>query len=319
MTVVSRSAAWRRGAVSLAPVLILAMLLQANQVGAAGGGQRNTRDAMRLTARAVELIAEERLPQALEELESAIAADPEYWEAHYQKGRVLGLLNRDLEARDALLTAAELNPGHAHTHYLAWLTAYAIMDYETAWDQAIRASLAGTDMNDKFLQMYAESEPPADFAARVRAPRVFVAEVDTREIFARAELPFNRNPLAGAPQIEDRSSDVAGVERVQERAFDLMRVQRFMRDALSDSLLFGVVLQPNRAKYGMVISVDAIESNAPVGIEGYVRLFDAESGDVVFHRPLLLRDITSVAVMHGELARFVNLLELWVMNVEQQD
>ncbi len=299
-------------------MLILATLFQANQVGA-GGGQRDTQEAARLTARAVELVAEERASQALEELESAIVADPEYWEAYYQKGRALGLLDRDAEARDALLTASELNPGHAHTHYLAWLTAYAIKDYETAWDQAIRASLAGIDMNDKFLQMYAESEPPADFAARVRAPRVYVAEVDTREIFARAELPFNRNPLAGAPEIENRPSDVAGVERVQERAFDLMRLQRFMRDALSDSLLFGVVLQPNRAKYGMVISLDSIGRSAPVAIQGYVRLFDAETGDVVFHRPLLLRDITSVAVMHGELARFVNLLELWVTGIERQD
>ncbi len=302
----------------LAPVILVAMLLQVNQVGASGG-QRNTRDAVRLTARGVELIVEERASQALEELESAIVADPEYWEAHYQKGRALGLLNRDAEARDALLKAAELNPGHAHTHYLAWLTAYALMDYETAWDQAIRASLAGTDMNDKFLQMYAESEPPADFAARVRAPRVYVADVDTREIFARAELPFNRNPLAGAPDIEDRPSDVAGVERVQERAFELMLVQRFMREALSDSLFFGVVLQPDRARYGMVISVDSIERNAPVSIEGYVRLFDAESGDVVYHRSLDLHDITSRAVLNGELKRFVNELELWVRTVERQN
>lgn len=174
-------------------------------------------------------------------------------------------------------------------------------------------------MNDKFLQMYAESEPPADFAARVRAPRVYVADVDTREIFARAELPFNRNPNAGAPEIEERPSDVAGVERVQERAFELMLVQRFMREALSDSLFFGVVLQPDRAKYGMLISVDSIERSAPVAIEGYVRLFDAETGDVVYHRSLDLHDITSRAVLNGELERFVNELELWVKSVERQN
>lgn len=274
---------------------------------------QSEREAARLTEVGTKLIIGERLREAIQELDNAIQADAEYWEAHYQKGRALGLLERYLEARDALLIAAELNPGHAHTHYLAWLASYRIGDYETAWDQAIRASLAGMDMNDKFMEMFYESEPPVDFAQRVRAPKIYIAEIDTREVSARAEQPFNRNPLSGGdPTLSGRPSDIMGVDRVMERQLELARVQRSIREGLSDSPYFGVVLRPEAAKYAMVIAVDAIGETPPVELESYIRLLDVESGETVYHRRLMFRDVSAETMLYGEIKRFVVELELWL-------
>ena len=274
---------------------------------------QSERQAARLTELGTKLIGEERLREAIQELDNAIQADADYWEAHYQKGRALGLLERYLEARDALLIAAELNPGHAHTHYLAWLASSRISDYENAWDQAIRASLVGMDMNDKFMEMFYESEPPVDFAPRVRAPKIYVTEIDTGEVSARAEQPFNRNPMSGGdPTLSGRSSDIMGVDRVLERQLELRRVQRLMREELSDSPYFGVVLRPERAKYGMVIAVDAIGETPPVELETYIRLLDIETGETAYNRRLMFRDMTAETVLYGEIKRFVVELELWL-------
>ncbi len=292
--------------------LLISLLVGGANVSAA---IQNAREAARLTAVGTRLIEEERLREAVQELDNAIQADAEHWEAFYQKGRALGLLERYLEARDALLIAAELNPGHAHTHYLAWLAAARIGDYENAWDQAIRASLAGMDMNDKFMDMFYESEPPVDFAQRVRAPKIYVAEIDTGEVFARAEQPFNRNPMSGGdPTLSGRSSDVMGVDRVMERQLELTRVQRLMREELSDSPYFGVVLRPDGAKYSMVIAVDAIGETAPVELETYIRLLDIETGETAYNRRVMFRDITAETVLYGEIKRFAAELELWLEN-----
>lgn len=281
---------------------------------AAQAQEPDTEAAIELTERATELIREERLGEALSLLEQAIAADDEYWEAHYQQGRVYGMREDFLLARDALLRAAELNPGHAHTHRLAWEAAWRLGDYDNAWDQAIRASLAGVDMNQRFLEMYGVSDPPEDFEQRIQAPRIYVAGVSLDEIEARAQLPFNRNPASGGiGTISGRPAYTEGMNRANENAFNLWRLRNNVRDAVFRAPYLGSVIDLELADYVLGISVDALGEAVPVWMEGYLRLYDAESGEVVYFTPLELRDISSETILFGEIERKVVDLQQWML------
>ena len=185
-------------------------------------------------------------------------------------------------------------------------------DYATAWDQAIRASLAGEDMNQLFVDMFYQSPPPDDFEVRIKAAKVYVASSQTDEVDARAELPYNSNPQSGGSgTISGRPDYTMGSNRVNESAADILRMERTFRGALSDSPYFGVVLNPQWADYVLVVSIDAIGERAPVWLQGYVRLYDIVSGDAVWYRSVRLDDISAQAITYGELARLVNLMSVW--------
>lgn len=294
-------------------LVTIAMLSWSGLAGARQISSGDTTEAARLTESAVEKIDAGELVAALDDLELAIEADQEYWEAWYQKGRALGLLQQFPESRDALLQAAELNPGHGHTHRLAALAASQAEDYETAWDQAIRASLAGQDMNQMFVDMFYKSPPPDDFEVRIKAATVFVASSQTDEIDALADLPYNSNPQSGGSgTISGRPAYTMGSDRVNENAADILRMERAFRNVLSDSPYFGVVVDPQWAKYILVVSIDELGERSPVHLDGYVRLYDVVSGDAVWFRSIELDDITSQSVTHGELARLTNLMSLWL-------
>jgi len=301
---------------SIRPALWLLAIILLAWIGSTEARQSSRGDAdeaERLTEVAVKKIEAGELVAAIDDLDLAIEADQEYWEAWYQKGRALGLLQQFAESRDALLQAAELNPGHGHTHRLAAIAASRAEDYETAWDQAIRASLAGQDMNQMFVDMFYKSPPPDDFEVRIKAATVFVASSRTDEIDALAELPYNSNPQSGGSgTISGRPDYTMGSSRVNENAADILRLERSFRNALSDSASFGVVLDPQWAEYILVLSIDELGERAPVRLKGYVRLYHVVRRDAVWFRSINLADITAQAVTYGDLARFVNLMSLWL-------
>ena len=274
--------------------------------------QQDTEQAIELTARAAEMIKENRLGEALELLEQAAEADDTYWEAYYQQGRIFGMRDDFLMARHMLLKASQLNPGHASTHRLAWEAAYRIGDYENAWDQAIRASLAGIDMNQWFLEMYGKSDPPEDFELRINSPRIYVSGVDISEIEARNQLPFNRNPATGGVgTISGRPAYAEGLNRANENAFNLVLVRNSLRDAVFRAPYLGTVLDVELADYVLGISVDALSEAEPVRMEGYLRLYDASTGEVVYFTLLNLRNISSEASLFGEMQRQIVELQNW--------
>jgi tetratricopeptide (TPR) repeat protein len=292
----------------------LVLCLLATVSGAGAAPRQDTALSATLTDEAADLIQEGRLAEALELLDQAIAADQDYWQAYYQRGRLFGMREDYLQARDALLRAGELNPGHAHTHRLAWEAAYRLGDYENAWDQAIRASLAGVDMNQWFLEMYGKAEPPEDFEQRIRAPRIFVSALDLGEVEARSQLPFNRNPTTGGiGTISGRPAYTEGVNRANENAFNLMRVRNTVRDAVARAPYLGSVLSLELADYVLGISVDALGEGIPVSMQGYLRLYDAGSGEAIYFTPLNLRDISSDALLFGEIERQIIELQQWTL------
>ncbi len=295
------------------------LLLTLATVPAIAAQQQDTEAAVELTARATEMIKENRLGEALELLEQAVEADDTYWETYYQQGRIFGMREDFLMARHVLLKASQLNPGHASTHRLAWEAAYRIGDYENAWDQAIRASLAGMDMNQWFLEMYGKSDPPEDFEMRIKSPRIYVSGVDISEVAARNQLPFNRNPATGGiGTISGRPAYAEGLNRANENAFNLVLVRNSLRDAVFRAPYLGTVLDLELADYVLGTSVDALSEAEPVRLEGYLRLYDASTGEVVYFTLLNLRNISSEASLFGEMQRQVIELESWTMQRNRQ-
>ncbi len=273
--------------------------------------------AVRASENAARLIQESRLQEALETLDRAIDADDEYWEAHYQRGRVLGLMLRWQESRDALLRATELNPGHGHSHRLASIAAVNIEDWDTAWDQAIRAQLAGEDMTQSLLGLYEQSPPPADFALRIKAAAVFVADIDTSTILADLDLPTNFDPTAatGTGQRQGRASDL-GDSALSQSSLDLIRLQRAMRRALAESSSLAVVLDPGRAKFILAIQLTDISTSQPNSARGYFRLIDIERREVVYRQPIDIPNLGSTPVIAGKLRRYVTDLAAWLAKRE---
>ena len=301
-----------RSAAHLVVGAILALTLAA--LPAIAAPQQDTEKAIELTDRAAEMIKEGRLSEALDLLEQAVEADDTYWQSYYQQGRIFGMNEDFLMARHVLLQASQLNPGHAHTHRLAWEAAYRIGDYENAWDQAIRASLAGTDVNQWFLEMYGKSEPPEDFEQRINAPRVYVGPLQISDVEARNQLPFNRNPATGGiGTISGRPAYAEGLNRANENAFNLARVRNNLRDAIFRAPYLGTVLDLELADYLLVISVESLSDAAPVTMEGYLRLYDTSNGDAVYFTSITLRDISTDASLFGEMQRQVIELQNWAV------
>ena len=273
--------------------------------------------AVRASEDAARLIQESRLQEALETLDRAIDADDEYWEAHYQRGRVLGLMSRWQESRDALLRATELNPGHGHSHRLASIAAVNIEDWDTAWNQAIKAQLAGEDMTQSLLGLYEQSPPPADFALRIKAAAVFVADIDTSTILADLDLPTNFDPEAptGTGQRQGRASDL-GDSAISQSSLDLIRLQRAMRRALAESSSLAVVLDPGRAKFILAIQLTDISTSQPNSVKGYFRLIDIERREIVYRQPIDIANLGSTPVIAGKLRRYVTDLAAWLAKRE---
>ena len=299
------SRAIRTPGVALAVFLLLAAI----PAGGVPPPQRAT--AVAATQEAVGLIEASRLDEALDALDRAIEADGEYWEAYYQRGRVFGLMSRWQEALDALVRATELNPGHGHSHRLSSLAAINLEEWGTAWDQAINAQLAGQDMTETLLNMYQLSPPPDDFAVRIAAVPVFVADVDTTAATADIDLPTNFNPESAMGARQGRASDLED-SAISQSALDLIRLQRAMRYALSESPGLAVVLDPGRARFILSMQITEITTTQPHAAKGYFRLIDIQEQEIIYRQPVDISNLESTPVIAPLLRRYVTDMSAWL-------
>ncbi len=290
----------RRVAAGLSLALSAALLLIAADAALA-----QSSNAVVGTDQAAKLIQEDRLAEALEQLDRIIDRSAEYWEAHYQRGRALALMGRMQEARDALVWAVTLNPGFAHGHYLAWLAALELEDYGTAWEQAISAELAGLDMSEQFPRLTAVAQVPEDILDRLGAPRVFVAPFNTDEIEGNAELPYNRNPQVEENRISQRPDAIQGSFRLQEAAPELLELHRQMRLAIQRAPYLGLTLDPGNATVYVQLTLDTIGERSPRQLDGTLQAVAVETGEVRWQREVTLRDISSVGAIVPEIERYI--------------
>lgn len=241
-------------------------------------------------SRGMELIQGGQAEAALEQFQAAIEASPELAAAHYYAGMALGQLQRFEESLERFLVAAELDPGNGQIHVMACRTAYSLQDYEEAWNQGIFAAQAGVDMSEAFVGLEQVSSRPADFDARMSAPRMFVAEIDLSRVGA-----VDANP----DEITSSSS------RVAAGLADFVETRRQLRDALARSEYFGVVNAPERATYVMLIEVDDVSSD-----QALMKLIDPQSGEVVHSRPVRLPP--PGAALRSAADRLVSSLAMWL-------
>ncbi len=267
--------------------------------GGGGGGQGSQEGAVALTQRGVELVDEEKLEEALEVFEQAIEAGENYGMAHYQRGRALALMGRMEEAEESLLHATRLQPGFPHGHQLAALAAQQLGDYETAWDQAVRAVLAGVEPS-AFGGLQQASPAPADVQERLAAWKVFVVGVDTRELIARGRMPDNAR--GGVADIRTTLGQVQA---------DLLEMQRLVSNAISDTPGFGLVPNAELARYLLVISPESIRADPRHTMEGEFRLLEVEGNSVAFVRPVSFRNLSAESAVTVEIEQFIDLIENW--------
>jgi len=122
----------------------------------------------------IDRLSQGETTEALVEFNLAVQSDPYSWEAHYHSGKTLILTGQMQEAQRALLSAAGLGPGRGHVHGFACRASLALEDYETAWDQVIKARLAGIDTTVELMLLRQRSAAPANLEERLRAPTIYI-------------------------------------------------------------------------------------------------------------------------------------------------
>ena len=224
-----------------------------------------------------ELIAEGELESALLILDRALRADPGYAPAYFNRAIARADLGRLEEAQQDALQAASLSPGIADTHELAMLISMDIGDGDAAWEQAIQAGQAGSNLRRHFERLDATGPAPADFDARVSAPTIMVARpyTDTTNLLM----------------------DTA-----------LAKVFQTVRRELAAAPLLGVVVDPSAAQYIMTIRGDRLSSGRPRRLEGQMIVTEL-SGREVYSKVLLLNDVDSPTRIGADMARFLVDLE----------
>jgi tetratricopeptide (TPR) repeat protein len=280
------------------PALVFALLLTTLFV--AGSASAQSQRAVELTEGAAGLIAEQDYETAIRECDKAIEEDGTYWKAWFERGRALAMSGRMQEGKESLLRATELSPGNADAHRMAALAAQNTEDYEVAWDQAIRAYLAGANPQTVFGGLSAESPEPPDFDERVNAWKVYVAGIDTRELVASAQGPDNTRGRARGTQ-----------EALVEIQPDLVRLQRHVAVAISDSHAFGLVQDPAQAQYYVTISPEEIDAVPRPAMNGQLRLYRADSTEPLYYRAVTFRDLSSEGQVLATLQQVINHMANW--------
>jgi len=265
------------------------------------------------------LIAARQFERALEQLDTIIQQNPTYALAPYLRGMALGNLGREHEALEAFIAAAELNPGWGEAHRLATVAAINTRNLPVAWEQAIKAYQSGTDIAESLNRLLAMERAPSDLDTQLTAARIYVMPLNTEKLAAKQENPWGVDVIGGGARgaIIDpfntsatRATNVGGeqITRSQSSFFNLLMQTR---RSLASSRYFGVVPQQEMAQYLMVIEVDELAGGA---LEGYIKLYDARSGEEAYRRVLKLRNIDSLAELNADIERYINYMEEWFID-----
>lgn len=264
-----------------------------------------------------QMIAARQFERALQQLDAIIRQNPTYAQARYLRGMALGNLGREREALEAFITAAELNPGWGEAHRLATVAAINTRNLPVAWEHAIKAYQSGADVSESLNRLLAMEKAPSDLDTRLTAVRVYVMPLNTEKLAAKQQNPWGVDVIGGAARgtIVDpfntsasRATNVGGeqISRSQSSFFNLLMQTR---RSLADSRYFGVVPQQEMAQYLMVIEVDELAGGA---LEGYIKLYDARSGEEAYRRVLRLRNINSLADLNADMERYIDYMEEWL-------
>lgn len=237
-------------------------------------------------------LRDQQFEAALETFDQIIEENDNVWQAHFFRGMALGNLERIEEAQQSFLQAVELNPGVPDAHRMAAISSLQIEDWETAWDQAIEAQLAGADMSQFFEQLRQVSEEPADFEERLNTIRIAVAN----------------------PDVSDAQADEQMREAVQQSQTELLTINQELGKLVADAGPFTLVQQAEAARYLALFKVQRIDvdddTNQTDGMEGEIRLFEPGGEEPVWRRRISFRNLRLPTVV-SELRRTVDFMVEW--------
>jgi len=147
--------------------------------------------------------------EALIEFNLALESDPYSWEAHFRSGKALLLADQIQGAQRALLSAARLGPGRGKVHGFACRVSLALGDFETAWDQAIRAQQAGIDTTAELMLLRQRSAAPANLEERLHAPTIYI---DYYRVFDLVEQAAMRSVFLALSQELSNEPDIGLID-----------------------------------------------------------------------------------------------------------
>lgn len=313
---------------SIAVVATLAMLLT---VAVPATLAQDREKAAEATEKGLEYLQKEEYENALREFEKALEADDTVWQAWFYQGMALGSLGDAQGAQSAFLRATELNPGNHDINFRAAFASFQIGDFDTAWEQIIRAHQAGRpDMEQYIARLREVSDEPEGLDERLAAPRLFVHEPDIEGVSSSVENPWAREvgsrvdtidnidqqEVGEAPGRVDSTSAASratgsGMRAVTEAMPDIATMMRITRQAIAESSALGLVPQQEASQYVLVIDIDDLAEEGPRRLEGYVKLMDPESGEEVYRRVLELSNINNLGELNAEVRQYVRYLEDW--------
>ncbi len=228
--------------------------------------------------RGEQLALQGQLDDALAAAQQATLVDDELWDAHLLEAAVRWLNGDPEAAMVPLLRSLWLEPGVAGAHKLAWQIHYDRGDDAGAWDQAIRADIAGADMADEIAMLTARSPTPQGLEVRLGAPRVF---------------------LEGQRSDEPESA---------ARLVDLMRA---LARAVSDSPALGLVRDPLEADFFLYIDAEGVDRRRPESLESRIELYDYVQRRL-WREDLDVADLGSAGDVESAARNAVVQLERWM-------
>jgi len=249
------------------------------------------------------------------------------------RGIVLGQMGRSPEALESFLRATSLSPGQAAAHRGAAIAAYNEQQYELAWANLVQAIQAGDEQATGLIQaMIASAPPPPDLDAQLTAARIFLAPLDTGLYDSAVDL----RTMGGVSRRDPRLMNQTAASDTDVGFYELARQ---MRLALVTSRLFGLVPREDMAGYSMTIEIHDVGGNVTAGgatsqsagesgmgnqqanatprrsgprsVNGYIKLRDLQTDDVVYSRLLDLANMSAIADLHADMTRHVEFLEVW--------
>lgn len=226
----------------------------------------------------IELLQVNNTDDAIIAFTRALDADPFNWEAHYYRGRALGVQGRIVDARDEFLAAADLGPGYGPVHEFVAIASADLGDTDTAWEHAIRAQHAGYDMSQRFAALRELSPAPDDLQQRLEVPRLYVGPAVVPDPEAQATLEA---------------------------------LLRAMRRAISDAREFALVVEPELADYRLRLRIDDLGGDQSGAVDGKMELLTGE-GAPLHEQDLSLHDVFDRARTDARLADQLDRLDDWL-------
>jgi tetratricopeptide (TPR) repeat protein len=283
----------------------------------------------------VEELQNGELDSALREFKKAIEEAPTLAAAYYYSGMATAQQQKFDEAWDYFSTAADLSPGFGDAHMRACMVAFYLEEFSDAWEQGILAAQAGIDMDQAFAELQQRQDPPADWRTRLDAPRIMIGGLDTETLQARESGAFATRTEAGAEDVraDDRGSGTStGNDATVNRGTfgsgaadmltgsgitaavqaDLSEMRRQFGQGLMESTAFAVVPRPELTNYVLTLKVDEVAEESPRLLKGFVKVFNYETSEEVYSRPLELRNISSVGDLRTDITRYISYLEEWL-------